>query len=113
VPTPAGPQKVFIAELQSWPGNSGSPVFLNLNGLRHNGLFLGSDLRFLGIMLGDFVNKIPATMGGQQVQLGAENAENVGVSFILPATSLRSILDSKDAKAHRERVFQDSLKKTN
>ncbi len=27
IDTLAGPQKLFIAELQSWPGNSGSPVF--------------------------------------------------------------------------------------
>jgi hypothetical protein len=37
IDTPTGKQKAFIAELASWPGNSGSPVFLSLTGLRGKG----------------------------------------------------------------------------
>jgi hypothetical protein len=111
IPTPTGPQKAFIAELQSWPGNSGSPVFLNLGGLRHGGLFLGENLRFLGILLGDFVNKIPATVvGGPQVSLGGNDAANVGISLIVPAASLRKVLDSPEAQSERDRQIRQLLK---
>lgn len=58
--TPNGQQKAFIAELQSWPGNSGSPVFLNLGGLRGNSLMLGQRLRFLGILAGGFLIQVQA-----------------------------------------------------
>ena len=104
IQTPSGPQRAFIAELQSWPGNSGSPVFLNLGGFRHGGMILGSEnLRFLGIVLGDFINKIPASIvGGQTIFLGADDASNVGISYIVPAMSLKSVLDSADAQKRRD-----------
>jgi len=57
IDTPTGRQNAFIAELQSWPGNSGSPVLLNLGGLRGSTLMAGSDLSFLGILSGSFVNR--------------------------------------------------------
>jgi hypothetical protein len=107
IPTLSGPQKVFIAELQSWPGNSGSPVFLNLGGLRRNTLSVGQNLKFLGILLGAFLNKIPASViGGPQVVLGGEDAANIGVSLIVPATSLRDVLDSTEAQRNRDAQIQ-------
>src|SRR5271155_3219939 len=66
IPSSMGPQRGYIAEVQSWPGNSGSPVFLSLGGMRHGSILTGENLKLLGIMLGDFVNKIPATLDGQQ-----------------------------------------------
>jgi len=103
IPSPTGPQNLFIAELQSWPGNSGSPVFLSLGGLRNGSLLVGQDLHFLGILLGDFVNKIPATLvGGEQLQLGDNNAANVGVSLIVPASKIRSVLNSPEAQKQRD-----------
>ena len=111
ISTPTGTQRVFIAELQSWPGNSGSPVFLNLGGFRHGGLTTGVNLRFLGILLGDFVNKIPATvLGGQQVTLGGEDAANVGISLIVPASKLREVLESKEAQSYRDSSIEKFVK---
>lgn len=107
VPTLAGPQKLFIAELQSWPGNSGSPVFLSLGGLRHGNLMLGENLRFLGILLGEFNNVISATVvGGPSLLLGSPDAANVGVSVIVPATNLKAVLDSHEAQAYRDKIVQ-------
>jgi len=104
VPTFTGPQKVFIAELQSWPGNSGSPVFLSLGGLRHGGLMLGENLRFLGILLGEFNNVIQATVvGTPSLVVSGGNGANVGVSFIVSAMSLKQVLDSPEAQAYRDR----------
>jgi hypothetical protein len=45
IDTLAGPQKLFIAELQSWPGNSGSPVFLSLGGVRGSVIIAGGSGR--------------------------------------------------------------------
>jgi hypothetical protein len=51
---------VFIAELQSWPGNSGSPVFLQGGGQtrlapRRN------HSKFLGMIVASFVNRFSMT----------------------------------------------------
>jgi len=44
IDTPTGRQHAFIAELTSWPGNSGSPVFLNIAGYRQGSVMLGMNL---------------------------------------------------------------------
>jgi hypothetical protein len=107
VPSPTGPRRVFVAELQSWPGNSGSPVFLSLGGLRHGGIMTGENLRFLGILLGNFVNRIPATVVvGQQ----SDEPANVGVSLIIPAMQLTDILDSAEAQSYRDAEIKRFLK---
>ena len=61
IDTPTGRQKAFIVELVSWPGNSGSPVFLNLGGMRNGSMMIGTNPKFIGILSGDFLNKIEGT----------------------------------------------------
>jgi hypothetical protein len=50
IDTPTGRQKVLIAELESWPGNSGAPVFL-LGGRRDSAPAAGNTVEFLGIIV--------------------------------------------------------------
>jgi hypothetical protein len=97
IDTPTGPQKVFIAELQSWPGNSGSPVFLSLGGLRGGSLSLGQRFSFLGILTGTFQNEwIAPVVGKKELKFKSGNELPTGVSFIVPATRVRELLDSKE-----------------
>jgi len=102
IATPTGEQQAFIAELQSWPGNSGSPVFLSLGGLRGSSLMLGQKLNLLGILAGGFLNELPFDLvtGAQQVSLG--NDASVGVSYIVPAMRITELLKSGPAQAERE-----------
>jgi hypothetical protein len=65
IDTLAGPQKLFIAELQSWPGNSGSPVFLSLGGVRGSVIIAGENFRFLGLVLGGYKNEFGASVVGE------------------------------------------------
>jgi hypothetical protein len=109
VATLTGPQKVFIAELQSWPGNSGSPVFLNLNGFRGSTISVGGGLKFLGILLGSFLNKVSGTVGNLQF-IGGDGA-NTGISLIVPAASLKAILDSDSAQKSRDQAISAIPKK--
>jgi hypothetical protein len=103
IDTLTGPQKVFIAELQSWPGNSGSPVFLSLGGLRGSGLFVGQRFSFLGILLGGFQNKLIApVVGKKELKFISGNELPTEVSFIVPATRVRELLDSKEAQKMRD-----------
>jgi hypothetical protein len=99
IETPTGRQKSFIAELASWPGNSGSPVFLNLGGLRGNAMSVGSDLKFLGILSGSFLNRFKATVLNSEA-IVAGNDFNTGISFIVPADRLKAVLDSPPAQAN-------------
>lgn len=98
--TETGPQKAFIAELQSWPGNSGSPVFLTLGGMRNGSMMLGEDFKFLGILLGDFMNKRLFDVAGQHAVIN--DASNIGISYVVPATKIKEILDSKEARSYRD-----------
>ena len=100
IETPTGNQNAFIAELASWPGNSGSPVFLNLGGLRQGALMLGTSLRFLGILSGSFLNRFKGTTVDATVVSG--NDFNTGISFIVPATRVKAVLDCPAAKAQRD-----------
>ena len=103
IPTFVGPQKVFISELQSWPGNSGSPVFLNLGGVRGGSLLLGQKLSLLGFVLGAYKNKmVTAVIGEQNEALTSGNEFPIGVSLIVPATRIRDLLDSRAAQSKRD-----------
>jgi hypothetical protein len=105
IDTPTGRQRAYIAELVSWPGNSGSPVFINLSGIRDGSLALGSNFRLLGLLSGGFHNRVPGTvLEATQVVLG--DGANIGVSFIVPAEKLKAILESASARAHRDAAVQ-------
>ena len=107
IDTPTGRQNAYIAELASWPGNSGSPVFLSLGGLRGSQLQLGERIEFLGILSGSFLNKFSGTML-DATTVGWGNDAETGISFIVPASKLKAVLDSAPAQARRDqelRVF--------
>jgi hypothetical protein len=105
IDTPTGRQKAFIAELPSWPGNSGSPVLLNLGGMRGSTIVAGSDLSFLGVLSGSFLNRFKATMLNAQTVVGG-NDLNTGISFIVPAERLKAVLDSPQAQTLRDAEIQ-------
>ncbi len=104
IETPTGSQKAFIAELESCLGNSGSPVFLNLSGMRDGGLSLGMNLRFLGILSGSFINAWKGTILNSQVVEG--NVLNTGISFIVPASEVKAILETPSAQSLRDIAIQ-------
>jgi hypothetical protein len=60
IETPSGRQQVFIAELQSWPGNSGSPVFLQ-RGRQTRMAPRRDHSKFLGMIVASFVNRFSMT----------------------------------------------------
>jgi hypothetical protein len=105
VDTPTGPQNVFIAELASWPGNSGSPVFLNLGGLRSRQITMGSRLKFFGLLAGGFLNRSKAPMVEKATVVWGKG-EPTGVSFIIPARQIRAVLESPAVQALRDAEIQ-------
>ena len=101
IDTPSGKQHVYLADMPSWPGNSGSPVLLNLGGQREGGLMAGFRLYFLGVLLAYYSNM----RTGQTVDtatITGGDPSNIGISLVLPATTLRHVLDSELAKKQRD-----------
>jgi hypothetical protein len=103
IATPAGVQKAFIAELQSWPGNSGSPVFLSLGGLRGSSFQFGQKFSLLGLVLGVYKNELAAPVVGEDKEMFKAGDElPIGVSLIVPASRIREVLDSPAAQSRRD-----------
>jgi hypothetical protein len=106
---PDGAHHVYVAELSGWPGNSGLPVFLQLGGMRGGSLFLGSDIRLLGILLAYANNRISASTD-EDLQASWGTGENTGISYILPAPDIMAVLNSQPAQARRDAEVAAKLK---
>ncbi|MFA5871541.1 MAG: serine protease [Parcubacteria group bacterium] len=99
---PAKFMDLYLLECQSFGGNSGSPVFFQLNPLRTPGqISLGGPTIYLaGLMTGSFLsgNKIQITdMAANLISL-----QNVGIAAITPAYKLHEILFSAEVKETRK-----------
>jgi hypothetical protein len=94
-------QHAYLAELASWPGNSGAPVFLNLSGIRNGVIMGGSNFHLLGLMLGYFSNIRRGETVDTHTVVGGDPL-NIGISFILPASTIRKVLDSAPAQQRRD-----------
>jgi hypothetical protein len=99
ITTPSGGQKLYIAQLESWPGNSGSPVFL----MGDRGTAEEKNLRFLGMVVGSFLNRVSVPLGGGGAgrQLEGGDMSNTGITCVVPASVLMGVLDSASARQGR------------
>jgi len=87
---------LYLLECQSFGGNSGSPVFFQLNPLRNPGqMNIGGQTIFLaGLMTGSFLN-------ANQVKINNEvpnliSMQNIGIAAVTPAYKLHEILFSEE-----------------
>ena len=103
IASPEGPIDLLFAECQSFPGNSGSPVFLQFGPIRQAGTIVvgGDRLMLLGIMKGYFyqsgkVNIHPVTT----LELAFQ--ENIGIAAITPVQKVHEILFSEVLVQQRE-----------
>lgn len=93
---PAKPDKksqVYLAEVTSFGGNSGSPVFLRIGALREGlsvNMALGYTYHLLGVMKG-FVSD-------------EEAKQNTGIALVVPTDKIVEILSSDRVKAFVARV---------
>lgn len=87
---------LYLLECQSFGGNSGSPVFFQLNPMRKPGqISLGGAAIFLaGLMRGSFLsgNKIQIT----DAVANLISLQNVGIAAVTPADKLHEILFSEE-----------------
>jgi len=92
--------KVYLGEVHAFHGNSGSPVFVDLAGMRGSSLRLGGGYRLLGVVSGGYGE-------GEQNNLVLENPlaskpGNSGIAMIVPASALKALLDDPRVVAIRD-----------
>jgi hypothetical protein len=100
------PGRIYLGEVHIFGGNSGSPVFISLEGIRPSGITLDDNYRLLGVVSGyyweesDFKLQIATTVTGKQ-------HANSGISMIVPADFLKDlILNDHDLAALRDANFK-------
>lgn len=92
--------KVYLGEVHAFHGNSGSPAFVEVGGLRGSTLRFGSNYRLLGVVSGGYSE-------GEQNNLVLETPlaskpGNSGIAMIVPASALRALLDEPSVVALRD-----------
>jgi hypothetical protein len=89
---------LYLADAHVFGGNSGSPVFVDLN--RFTGS-IGFRYKFLGVVCGEMFENSDLTFN-ITTTLQAVNQANSGVSMIVPAAELRKLLNQKELITGRD-----------
>jgi len=95
------PGNLYLADVHVFGGNSGSPMFVNLSGVRNGQLIFGAGYRLLGVVSGyefedtDFNLQAATTYAGK---LGA----NSGVTSVVPADELDKLINCPKLQAMRD-----------
>lgn len=92
--------RVYLGEVHAFHGNSGSPVFVDIGGLRGGSLQIGFDYRLLGVVSGaysegDLNNLVLETPM-------ASKPGNSGIAMIVPASALKALLNDPRVVAMRD-----------
>jgi hypothetical protein len=99
---------VHLADVMSFGGNSGSPVFLRIGGVRDDGTVVaGYSYPLLGVMQGFFPEGLDVAI--QIAELHGVAAQNSGIAAVIPAEKITNILDSPRGKAFVERSVGAAL----
>lgn len=98
------PEQLYMLEIQSYPGNSGSPVFFFLGSDRTPGsIVIGPPaLRLAGVMKGFFGNLSPIAFLKTTDSIGVPvTNQNTGIAAVTPSYFLHDILFSDEANKAR------------
>jgi len=96
------PGHVYLAEAHVFGGNSGSPMFVNVGGVRGLGIS-SQNFKLLGVVAGEIFEtenlelKITTSYSGNAFA-------NSGISMVVPVDDILAILNSPPFKAQREAV---------
>jgi hypothetical protein len=100
--------EVHLADVMSFGGNSGSPVFLREGGIREGSPTMtgGYSYYLLGIMQGFFPEGMDVAV--DVARLKGEASQNSGIAAVIPADKILDLLESPRAQAFRERIVAAS-----
>jgi len=98
---------VHLAEVMSFGGNSGSPVFLRLGGMQEEPFVVrGYTYYLLGVMQGFFPEGMDFAI--QVAELRGLAAQNSGLAAVIPCDKINKILSSARAQAFRDVMVANS-----
>lgn len=99
------PGKLYLADMHSFHGNSGSPVFVNLAGYRNGNIATGVRLLLLGILSGYMYESADFKLETATSYIGSVGA-NSGITTIVPAEELYKLLNSVPLSQQRDNVVR-------
>jgi len=99
---------VYLADVMSFGGNSGSPVFLRIGGIREGptNSLEGYSYYLLGVMKGFFPEAMPFEL--DLAQIPGQTAQNSGIAAVVPADKILHIIGSPRAQAYSELAVASS-----
>jgi hypothetical protein len=92
------PGRIYLAEAHSFGGNSGSPMFVDVNKFKGS---IGFDYRFFGVVAGEVYETNDLTLQTTGTYKGTL-AANSNISIVVPAEEVRKILFSQKAQRLRD-----------
>jgi len=95
------PGNLYLADLHVFGGNSGSPLLVNLGGLRNGNIVAGYEYHLLGIISGFYHEDSNLNLTIATTYTGTLE-QNSGIAMVVPANELKALLDSADLKAQRD-----------
>ena len=104
------PGRLFLADVHLFGGNSGAPIFVNVGGLRGRSMSVGGfPYRLLGVVSGYFYETQDFQLQVATTLSGTVNA-NSGISVVVPADELKTLLDSPELRSLREAAIARKAK---
>jgi hypothetical protein len=95
-----GKTDLYLMEANSFPGNSGSPVFFQIGMERENGfVFGGPNIKLAGVMSGYIYEK--QFIQTVSVSTNQFVTPNLGIAGVIPSYKLQEILFSKELQQQR------------
>ncbi len=98
------PGHLYLADVHVFGGNSGSPLFVNLGGLRNGNLMMGTHFMLLGIVSG-FYHEDSNLKLTVATTLTGTLEQNSGIAMVVPADELKALLDTPVLQAVRDAHF--------
>lgn len=107
IATDLGYSDLHVTECQSFPGNSGSPVFLVLGPMRRPNVFTTTRILLFGIMHGYFPQP-SEIIRVEQTATKLYSLDNVGIALVVPAEKLMETLENEPLASQRAVVKSQS-----
>jgi hypothetical protein len=98
------PGRAYFADAHVFGGNSGSPMFVNLGGVRNGGMMVGTRYSLLGVVSGVELEDTDITLTPTTITSGKFGA-NSGISLVTPASQLLELLNKPSLASVREQVI--------
>jgi hypothetical protein len=92
---------LYLADVHVFGGNSGSPLLVNIGGLRNSGALTVNQYKLLGIISGFYHEDSDLTLTIATTYRGTIE-QNSGIAMVVPVDALKDLLDSPPFQTARD-----------